>query len=94
MIYNSFEDAGFLKVLKFLKTHNTEYLSGQDLSDVLRISRVAVWKHIKKNSNFRIHSRIKTKRGIQTYKKFRFTITMGNYFRTRNKNNRSTSILL
>jgi len=31
-----------------LKTHNTEYLSGQDLSDVLRISRVAVWKHIKK----------------------------------------------
>ena len=48
MIYNSFEDAGFLKVLKFLKTHNTEYLSGQDLSDVLRISRVAVWKHIKK----------------------------------------------
>jgi len=31
-----------------LQTHNTEYLSGQDLSDVLRISRVAVWKHIKK----------------------------------------------
>jgi BirA family biotin operon repressor/biotin-[acetyl-CoA-carboxylase] ligase len=37
-----------VKVLTFLKTHNTEYLSGQDLSDVLRISRVAVWKHIKK----------------------------------------------
>jgi len=35
-------------VLTFLQTHNTEYLSGQDLSDVLRISRVAVWKHIKK----------------------------------------------
>jgi len=35
-------------VLRFLQTHNTEYLSGQDLSDVLRISRVAVWKHIKK----------------------------------------------
>jgi len=31
-----------------LKSHDTEYLSGQDLSDVLRISRVAVWKHIKK----------------------------------------------
>ncbi len=31
-----------------MKSHNTEYLSGQDLSDVLRISRVAVWKHIKK----------------------------------------------
>ena len=37
-----------MKVLTFLQTHNTEYLSGQDLSDVLRISRVAVWKHIKK----------------------------------------------
>jgi len=37
-----------VKVLTFLQTHNTEYLSGQDLSDVLRISRVAVWKHIKK----------------------------------------------
>jgi BirA family biotin operon repressor/biotin-[acetyl-CoA-carboxylase] ligase len=37
-----------VKVLSFLKSHNTEYLSGQDLSDVLKISRVAVWKHIKK----------------------------------------------
>lgn len=37
-----------MKVLYFLKSHNTEYLSGQDLSDVLKISRVAVWKHIKK----------------------------------------------
>jgi len=48
LIYNSFDDTGLLRVLTFLKTHNTEYLSGQDLSDVLRISRVAVWKHIKK----------------------------------------------
>ena len=48
MIYNSFDNPGLLKVLTFLQTHNTEYLSGQDLSDVLRISRVAVWKHIKK----------------------------------------------
>ena len=48
MIYNSLDTPGLVKVLKFLQTHNTEYLSGQDLSDVLRISRVAVWKHIKK----------------------------------------------
>ncbi len=47
-MYNSFENPGLLKVLKFLQTHNTEYLSGQDLSDVLKISRVAIWKHIKK----------------------------------------------
>jgi len=48
LIYNSFDNPGLVKVLTFLQTHNTEYLSGQDLSDVLRISRVAVWKHIKK----------------------------------------------
>jgi len=48
LIYNSFDTPGLVKVLTFLQTHNTEYLSGQDLSDVLRISRVAVWKHIKK----------------------------------------------
>ena len=47
-MYNSLEDPGLLKVLTFLQTHNTEYLSGQDLSDVLKISRVAIWKHIKK----------------------------------------------
>jgi len=48
LIYNSFDSPGLVKVLTFLQTHNTEYLSGQDLSDVLRISRVAIWKHIKK----------------------------------------------
>ena len=47
-MYSSFDNPGLVKVLTFLQTHNTEYLSGQDLSDVLRISRVAVWKHIKK----------------------------------------------
>jgi len=48
LIYSSHDNRGVVKVLSFLKSHNTEYLSGQDLSDVLRISRVAVWKHIKK----------------------------------------------
>ena len=48
MIYTSHHSHGFEKVLNLLKTHKTEYLSGQDLSDVLKISRVAVWKHIKK----------------------------------------------
>lgn len=48
MTYSSYDSQGIVKVLSFLKSHNTEYLSGQDLSDVLRISRVAVWKHMKK----------------------------------------------
>jgi BirA family transcriptional regulator, biotin operon repressor / biotin---[acetyl-CoA-carboxylase] ligase len=48
LIYTSFDNIGLVKVLSFLKSHRTEYLSGQDLSDVLKISRVAVWKHIKR----------------------------------------------
>ena len=35
-------------MLQLLKAHHSEYLSGEDLSEVLKISRVAVWKHIKK----------------------------------------------
>ena len=48
MIYSSFDDVSMIKILSLLKSHKSEYLSGQDLSDVLKISRVAVWKHIKK----------------------------------------------
>jgi BirA family biotin operon repressor/biotin-[acetyl-CoA-carboxylase] ligase len=48
LIYTSFDSVGLVKVLSFLKSHKAEYLSGQDLSDVLKISRVAVWKHIKR----------------------------------------------
>ena len=47
-MYTSFDNIGLLKVLTLLKSHQSEFLSGQDLSDVLKISRVAVWKHIKK----------------------------------------------
>ena len=31
-----------------MKAHRSEFLSGQDMSDILKISRVAVWKDIKK----------------------------------------------
>ena len=48
LIYTSFDNIGLIKVLTFLKSHKAEYLSGQDLSDVLKISRVAVWKHVKR----------------------------------------------
>jgi len=65
LIYNSFDNPGLVKVLTFLKTHNTEYLSGQDLSDVLRISRVAVWKHIKKIQELGYTVESKQKRGYK-----------------------------
>ena len=44
----SFDNFSFLKILAFLKAHRSEFLSGQDMSDILKISRVAVWKDIKK----------------------------------------------
>jgi len=69
MIYNSFEDTGLLRVLKFLKAHDTEYLSGQDLSDVLHISRVAVWKHIKKIQSLGYTVESKQKEGYKLTKK-------------------------
>jgi len=61
LIYNSFDNVGLYRILTFLKTHNDEYLSGQDLSDVLKISRVAVWKHIKriKSLGYKIDSKQK-----------------------------------
>ena len=68
MIYNSFETTGLVKVLKFLKIHNTEYLSGQDLSAVFRISRVAVWKHIKKIQSLGYTVESKQKEGYKLTK--------------------------
>jgi len=47
-MFTSFDHFSFLKILSFLKAHKSEFLSGQDMSDVLKISRVAVWKDIKK----------------------------------------------
>jgi BirA family biotin operon repressor/biotin-[acetyl-CoA-carboxylase] ligase len=47
-MFTSFDDFSFLKILSFLKAHESEFLSGQDMSDILKISRVAVWKDIKK----------------------------------------------
>ena len=58
-MYTSYDNIGLLKVLKFLKSHEDDFLSGQDLSDVLKISRVAVWKHIKtiKSLGYKIESK-------------------------------------
>ena len=47
-MFTSSDNFNFLKILSFLKSHKSEFLSGQDMSDVLKISRVAVWKDIKK----------------------------------------------
>ncbi|MFH1782760.1 MAG: biotin--[acetyl-CoA-carboxylase] ligase [Candidatus Omnitrophota bacterium] len=36
------------KIINFFKTHSDKYVSGEDLSDTLGISRQALWKHIEK----------------------------------------------
>jgi len=59
MMFTSSDNFSFLKILSFLKSHKSEFLSGQDMSDVLKISRVAVWKDIKKirSLGYKIESR-------------------------------------
>ena len=61
-MFTSFDDSSFLKILSFLKTHESEFLSGQDMSDVLKISRVSVWKDIKKIRS--LGYKIKSKQNI------------------------------
>ena len=68
MLYTSFDNIGLLKVLSFLKSHKSEYLSGQDLSDVLKMSRVAIWKHIKKIGVLGYTIESKQKRGYKLVK--------------------------
>ena len=68
MMYTSFDNIGLLKVLSFLKSHKSEYLSGQDLSDVLKTSRVAVWKYIKKIRTLGYTIESKQKRGYRFMK--------------------------
>ena len=65
MVYSIQYNPGLIKVLSFLKSHSSEYLSGQDLSDVLKISRVAVWKHIKKINELGYHVESKQKEGYR-----------------------------
>jgi len=47
-MFTSFDDFSFLKILSLLKAQESEFLSGQDMSDILKRSRVTVWKDIKK----------------------------------------------
>ena len=82
MIYTSFDNIGLVKVLSFLKSHKKEYLSGQDLSDILKISRVAVWKHIKKIRSLGYQIESKQKLGyrlVNTTNLIIFPIAQKNY---------------
>ena len=47
-MYTSYDNSSLVKIVTLLKSHKSEYLSGQDISEPLMLSRAAVWKHIKK----------------------------------------------
>ena len=61
-MYTSFDNTSLVKIVTLLKSHKSEYLSGQDLSDSLKLSRAAVWKHIKKlqSLGYKINSKPKS----------------------------------
>jgi BirA family transcriptional regulator, biotin operon repressor / biotin---[acetyl-CoA-carboxylase] ligase len=47
-MYTSFNETPLEKIVRLLKSHKSEFLSGQELSRSLHLSRGAVWKNIKK----------------------------------------------
>jgi len=47
-MYTSFDETPLEKIVRLLKSHQSEFLSGQDMSRTLGLSRAAVWKNIKK----------------------------------------------
>jgi len=60
-VYTSYDNSSLVKIVTLLKSHKSEYLSGQDISEPLMLSRAAVWKHIKKlqSLGYKIESRPK-----------------------------------
>ncbi|HEV2192409.1 MAG TPA: biotin--[acetyl-CoA-carboxylase] ligase [Nitrosopumilaceae archaeon] len=67
-MYTSFDNTSLVKIVTLLKSHKSEYLSGQDLSDSLKLSRAAVWKHIKKLQSLRYEIDSKPKSGYKLIK--------------------------
>jgi len=60
-VYTSYDNSSLVKIVTLLKSHKSEYLSGQDISEPLMLSRAAVWKHVKKlqSLGYKIDSRPK-----------------------------------
>lgn len=60
-MYTSYDNSSLVKIATLLRSHKSEYLSGQDISEPLKLSRAAVWKHVKKLQllGYKIESRPK-----------------------------------
>jgi len=60
-VYTSHDNGSLVKIVTLLKSHKSNYLSDEDISESLKLSRAAVWKHIKKlqSLGYKINSRPK-----------------------------------
>jgi len=47
-VYTSYDNSSLAKIVTLLKSHESEYLSDEAISESLKLSRAAVWKHIKR----------------------------------------------
>jgi len=61
-MYTSFDERPLDKIIRLLKSQRSEFLSGQQLSQMLSLSRVAVWKNIKKLQS--LGYKIQSKRNV------------------------------
>ncbi len=60
-MYTSFDETPLDKIIILLKSHQSEFVSGEKLSKSLNLSRAAIWKNIKKlqSLGYKIESKIK-----------------------------------
>ena len=61
-MYTSFDETPLENIVRLLKSHQLEFLSGQEMSQILGLSRVAIWKNIKKLQN--LGYKIQSKRNL------------------------------
>jgi BirA family biotin operon repressor/biotin-[acetyl-CoA-carboxylase] ligase len=61
-MYTSFDKTSLDKIVTFLKSHRSEFVSGEELSELLNTTRAAIWKKIKKlrSLGYKIESKPKT----------------------------------
>ncbi|MDE1724606.1 MAG: biotin--[acetyl-CoA-carboxylase] ligase [Thaumarchaeota archaeon] len=61
-MYTTLNETNLDKIVILLKSHQSEFLSGEKLSQILQLSRTAVWKNIKKlqSLGYKIESKPKT----------------------------------
>lgn len=66
-MYTSFDETNLDRIVTLLKSQKTEFLSGERLSQILHLSRAAVWKNIKKLQSLGYKIESKPKIGYRLY---------------------------